>query len=55
MDNGDRIDAFVLDFSKFFDLVPHHRLLMKIAISGMDSRVIALVREFIWVALRKSD
>ena len=47
MDNGDRIDAIVIDFSKAFDLVPHHRLLMKIAISGVDSRIVAWVREFV--------
>ena len=47
MDNGDRIDAIVIDFSKAFDLVPHDRLLMKIAISGVDSRVVAWVREFL--------
>ena len=32
MDNGDRIDEIVIDFSKAFDLVPHDRLLIKIAI-----------------------
>jgi hypothetical protein len=47
MDNGDRIDTVVIDFSKAFDLVPHDRLLMKIAISGVDSRVVAWVREFL--------
>ena len=47
MDNGDRIDAIVIDFSKAFDLVPHDRLLMKIAISGVDSRIVAWVREFL--------
>jgi hypothetical protein len=47
MDNGDRIDAIVIDFSKAFDLVPHYRLLMKIAKSGVDSRVVAWVREFL--------
>jgi hypothetical protein len=47
MDNGDRIDAIAIDFSKAFDLVPHSRLLMKIAISGVDSRIVALVREFL--------
>jgi len=47
MDNGDRIDAIVIDFSKACDLVPHDRLLMKIAISGLDSRVVAWVREFL--------
>ena len=45
MDNGDRIDAIVIDFSKAFDLVLHDRLLMKIAISGVDSRIVAWVRE----------
>jgi hypothetical protein len=47
MDNGDRIYAIVIDFSKAFDLVPHDRLLMKIAISGVDSRIVAWVREFL--------
>jgi hypothetical protein len=47
MDNEDRIDAIVIDFSKAFDLVPHDRLLMKIAISGVDSRIVAWVREFL--------
>jgi len=47
MDKEDRIDAILMDFSKAFDLVPHDRLLIKIAISGADSRVIAWVREFL--------
>jgi hypothetical protein len=47
MDNGERIDAIVIDFSKAFDLVPHDRLLTKIAISDVDSRVVAWVREFL--------
>jgi hypothetical protein len=47
MDNGDRIDAIVIDFSKTFDLVPHYRLLMKIANAGVGSRAVAWVREFL--------
>jgi len=47
LDNGDRTDAIVIDFSKAFDLVPHDRLLMKIPNSGVDSRVVAWVREFL--------
>ena len=47
LDNGDRIDAIIVDFSKAFDLVPHGRLLAKIASSGMDSRVVVWIREFL--------
>jgi hypothetical protein len=43
--NGGRID--VLYFSKAFDLVPHDRLLPKIAASGVDSRVAVWIREFL--------
>jgi hypothetical protein len=46
MDNGDRIDATVIDFSKAFDLAPHDRLFMKTAISGVDSRVVECTRWF---------
>jgi hypothetical protein len=45
MGDGDRIDAIVISFSKAFDLVPHDRLLMKIANLGVDSRVVAFVGE----------
>ena len=47
MVNGDRIDAIVIHFSRAFDLVPHDRLLMKIANSGVVLRVVAWVREFL--------
>jgi hypothetical protein len=40
-------EAIVIDFSKAFDLVPHDRLLTKIATSGVDSRVIVWIREFL--------
>ena len=41
------IDAVIIDFSKAFDLVPHDRLLMKLAALGVDSRVVVWVREFL--------
>jgi hypothetical protein len=47
LDNGDRIDAIIVDFSKAFDLVPHGRLLVKIANSGVDARVVVWIREFL--------
>ena len=40
LDEGVGIDAIIKDFSKAFDLVPHDRLLMKLAASGVDSRVV---------------
>ena len=47
LDNGDKIGAIIVDFSKAFDLVPHGRLLTKIANSGVDSRVVVWIREFL--------
>jgi len=47
LDNGDKIDAIIVDFSKAFDLVPHGRLLAKIANSGVDTRVVVWIREFL--------
>jgi len=46
LDNGDKIDAIIVGFSKVSDLVPHGRLLTKIAKSGVDSRVVVWIREF---------
>jgi hypothetical protein len=40
LDNGGRLDAIVIDFWKALDLVPHERLLTKIAAPGVDSRVV---------------
>ena len=40
LDEATRLDAIIIDFSKAFDLVPHDRLLKKIAASGVDSRVV---------------
>ena len=45
--NGDRIDATVVDFSKAFDLVPHGRLLVKIAECGVDTRVVVWIGELL--------
>ena len=47
LDNGDRMDAIIVDFSKAFDLVPHGRLLVKIANSGVDARVVEWIKQFL--------
>ena len=47
LDEGVRIDVIIIDFSKAFDLVLYDRLLMKIAASGVDSRIVVWVREFL--------
>jgi hypothetical protein len=47
LDNGDKIDAIIVDFSKAFDLVPHGQLLNKIANLGVDSRVVVWIREIL--------
>jgi len=47
LDNGDKIDVIIVDFPKAFDLVPHGRLLTKIANSGVDSRVVVWIMELL--------
>jgi hypothetical protein len=41
------IDEITIDFSKVFDLARHDRLLTKLAVSGVDSRVVVGVRELL--------
>jgi hypothetical protein len=45
-DDGDRMDAIIVDFSKAFNLVPHGSLLVKIANLGVDTRVVVWIKEF---------
>ena len=47
LENGDKIDAVIVDFLKAFDLVPHGPLLTKIGNSGVDSMVVVWIREFL--------
>jgi hypothetical protein len=47
LDNREMIDTIIIDFSKAFDLVLHGWLLTKIANSGVDSRVVVWIREFL--------
>jgi len=47
LDSGDKIKAIIVYFSKAFDLVPHGRLFMKTANSGVDSRLVVWIREFL--------
>ena len=47
LDEGVGSDVFIIDFFKAFDLVPHDRLLIIVAASGLESRVVVWVREFL--------
>jgi hypothetical protein len=47
MDNGSGIDAIRIYFLMAFYLLPHDRLLQKIAASGVDSRIAVWIREFL--------
>jgi len=47
LDEGVGIVAIIIDFSKTFDLVLHDRLLTKLAASGLESRAVVWVREFL--------
>jgi len=44
---GLRIVAIITDFSKAFNLVPRDRLFVKLAASGVGSRVVVWVRDFL--------
>ena len=41
------MNTIVIEFSKAFGLVPHGRLLTKIANSGVDPRVVVWIRKFL--------
>ena len=53
LDEGVRTDAIIIDFSKVFGLVPHNRLLTKIAATRVDLRVVVWVKEFLLGHLRR--
>jgi len=46
LDEGVGINAIIIDFPKAFDLVPHDRLLTKMAASVVDTRVVVWVIKF---------
>jgi hypothetical protein len=47
LDEGVRIDAIITDFSKALGLLARDRLFTKLAASGVDSKVVVWVREFL--------
>jgi len=47
LDDRVRKDAKITDFSKVFDLVPHDRMLTKIATTGVYLRVVVWAQEFL--------
>jgi hypothetical protein len=47
LDEGARTNMIITDFSKAFNLVPHNRLLTKIAEIGVDLRTVVWIKEFL--------
>ena len=47
MDEGVKTDAILIYFSRGLDLVPHDRLLTKIAATGVDLSVVVWAKEFL--------
>ena len=51
MDAHKQVDLILLDFSKAFDTVPHHRLLTKLKFYQIDNQVVDWIAK--WLTLRK--
>ena len=47
LDQGEEIEACVLDFSKAFDKVNHNKLLLKLAQQGVSHQLISWVESFL--------
>ena len=47
VDRGEQVDVAILDFSKAFDTVPHHRLLHKLQFCGVDGDIHLWVKNFL--------
>ena len=47
VNEGKQVDAFILDFSKAFDRVPHGRLLYKLNHYGINGNLLAWVEDFL--------
>jgi len=47
LEEGVRTDATIIDFSNAFDLVPHDKLLTKVAATGVDLSVVVWVKGFL--------
>lgn len=47
VDSGFQVDAVFLDFSKAFDRVPHHRLLLKLSKCNLHPDVLAWIKDFL--------
>ena len=47
LDQGDKIEACVLDFSKAFDKVHHLKLLYKLANYGVNFKLVSWIEDFL--------
>ena len=53
LDEVGGLNAIIIDFSMAFDLQPHDRLPMKLAVSGEDSMVVFWVGELLVVRIQR--
>ena len=47
VDRGEQVDEAILDFSKAFGTVPHHRLLHKLQFCGIDEDIHLWIKNFL--------
>lgn len=47
LDSGFQVDAIFLDYSKAFDRVPHHRLILKLTQLNIHPDIISWIKEFL--------
>ena len=53
LNNGEKIDSILLDFSKAFDKVPHRKLCLKLQHYGIRGKLSKLVEDFLYYRTQK--
>ena len=48
LNNGEQVDAILLDFSKAFDKVCHRKLLLKLEHYGVNGSIFGWIKDFLY-------